>query len=80
MGIIYNIGDSGDDAKVCVMEAPANEDNELDTLLLLGQVGGNIRVMIIIMFVMVGTKDKDHHEQCQYIIMITNIMNISIKS
>ena len=43
------------------MEAPANEDNELDTLLLLGQVGGNIRVMIIIMFVMVGTKDKDHH-------------------
>ena len=39
MGIIYNIGDSGDDAKVCVMEAPANEDNELDTLLLLGQLG-----------------------------------------
>ena len=24
--------------KVCVVEAPANEENELDTLLLLGQV------------------------------------------
>jgi len=28
---------------VCVMEAPANEDNELDTLLLLGQFGDGMR-------------------------------------
>ena len=33
--------DDDDDEKECVMEAPANEDNELDTLLLLGQVSNN---------------------------------------
>ena len=38
----YYDDDINDDAdclrKVCVVEAPANEENELDTLLLLGQV------------------------------------------
>ena len=34
--------------KVCVMEAPANENNELDTLLLLGQVSNTIIIRMII--------------------------------
>ena len=37
----YDDNDDDDDEKECVMEAPANEDNELDTLLLLGQVSNN---------------------------------------
>ena len=46
----YPSHDDDDDnyEKVCVMEAPANEDNELDTLLLLGQVSTSTVIIIII--------------------------------
>ena len=47
--------------KVCVIEAPANEDNELDTLLLLGQVSHisyhsaiNISIKIILIIIKIS--------------------------